>query len=181
MLIAKIEQGNIVDIADYRAMFPNRSISEAGITDEWLSNNGCMAVSVFKPYDSNQEKLINTEPYIEGDRVFTVTVVPLDQQELYEVMVQKINTFKETVKARAQQRLDDFARTREYDGILSLCTYATDPDPSLAAEGQYGVTVRSATWKKLYQIMEEVLTNQRPMPNSFEDLEPDLPVLEWPT
>ena len=28
------------------------------------------------------------------------------------------------IVAAAQQRLDDFARTRNYDGILSACTYA---------------------------------------------------------
>ena len=32
--------------------------------------------------------------------------------------------YKEVVDA-TQRRLDDFARTRNYDGILSACTYAT--------------------------------------------------------
>lgn len=79
-----------------------------------------------------------------------------------------------------QQRLDDFARTHGYDGILSLCTYATSTVPKFAAEGQYGVEARDATWAKLYQILAEVQAGTRPMPSGYGDIEPLLPVLEWP-
>jgi len=79
-----------------------------------------------------------------------------------------------------QQRLDDFARTRNYDGILSLCTYATSTVPKFQAEGQYGVTARDATWAKLYEMLAEVEAGTRPMPNGYADVEPELPVLEWP-
>ena len=36
--------------------------------------------------------------------------------------------------ARIQARLDDWARTRGYDGILSACTYATSAVAKFAAE-----------------------------------------------
>lgn len=80
----------------------------------------------------------------------------------------------------SQQRLDDFARTRNYDGILSACTYATSTVPKFAAEGQYCVEARDATWAKLYAIMAEVEAGTRPLPAGFSDVEPDLPVLAWP-
>ncbi len=80
-----------------------------------------------------------------------------------------------------QRRLDDFARTGNYDGILSLCTYATSQVPKFQAEGQYGVTARDATWAALYQIMAEVEAGARPMPSGYADIEPDLPALVWPT
>jgi len=79
-----------------------------------------------------------------------------------------------------QQRLDDFARTRNYDGILSLCTYATSTVPKFQAEGQYGVTARDATWAALYQILAEVEAGARPVPSGYADIEPDLPALAWP-
>jgi len=79
-----------------------------------------------------------------------------------------------------QQRLDDFARTRNYDGILSLCTYATSTVPKFQAEGQYGVTARDATWATLYQILAEVEAGTRPVPSGCADIEPDLPALAWP-
>lgn len=85
----------------------------------------------------------------------------------------------EIVKA-TQRRLDDFAKTREYDGMLSLCTYATSTNQKFAAEGQYGVEARDATWAKLYEILAEVEAGSRPMPTGYKAIESDLPKLEWP-
>jgi hypothetical protein len=79
-----------------------------------------------------------------------------------------------------QKRLDDFARTRNYDGILSVCTYATSSVPKFAAEGQYCVNARDATWAAAYAILAEVLEGQRPVPSSIADFETDLPDLTWP-
>lgn len=79
-----------------------------------------------------------------------------------------------------QERLDNFARTRQYDGVLSACTYATSPTPKFAAEGQYCVVQRDATWAKLYEILAEVESGIRPPPTSYQDIESELPVLEWP-
>ena len=79
-----------------------------------------------------------------------------------------------------QERLDDFARTRNYDGILSACTYATSMVPKFATEGQYAVQVRDATWAALYALLAEVQAGTRAAPESFDDVQPLLPVLEWP-
>lgn len=79
-----------------------------------------------------------------------------------------------------QKRLDDFAKTRNYDGILSVCTYAADLNPKFASEGQYCIDARGATWTKLYEILAEVEAGTRPMPSSYADIEFELPPLVWP-
>lgn len=79
-----------------------------------------------------------------------------------------------------QDRLDAFARTREYTNMVSLVSYAGDDDPQQNAEGSYGKAVRSATWVKMKQIRKDVLTGKRAMPTSIADIEADLPKLEWP-
>lgn len=89
-------------------------------------------------------------------------------------------SLQEQVVAATQQRLDDFARTRNYDGILSACTYATSTAPKFAAEGQYAVQARDATWAALYVLLAEVQAGTRPVPDDFEDVAPLLPPLEWP-
>jgi len=78
-----------------------------------------------------------------------------------------------------QEHLDAFAQTRNYDGILSVTTYATSSVPKFRAEGQYAVEARDATWAKGYEILAEVMSGQRPMP-SLEEVLDELPPLAWP-
>jgi hypothetical protein len=81
--------------------------------------------------------------------------------------------------AAVQKHLDDFARTRGYDGILSAATYATSTVPKFKAEGQYAVEARDATWAKCYEVLAAVESGSRPMP-TLDELLAELPVLTWP-
>ena len=95
-------------------------------------------------------------------------------------MTKNAEEVQEEIIKEVQSRLDVFAKTRNYDGILSACTYATDPDPRFSSEGQYCITARSATWAALYQILGEVQAGTRPAPSGYQDIEPELPALSWP-
>lgn len=85
-----------------------------------------------------------------------------------------------SITGAIQKRLDDFAKTRGYDGILSACTYVTSAVPKFAGEGAYCVQSRDATWAKGYEIMAQVQAGTRPMPSGFADIEAELPALVWP-
>ena len=93
---------------------------------------------------------------------------------------ERLSALKSGIESRTQQRLDDFARARNYASMISLCTYATSTNQRFSAEGQYGVEARDATWAKLYEILDEVESGIRPVPSSYEDIEPELPALDWP-
>lgn len=86
----------------------------------------------------------------------------------------------EAYKTNIQQRLDAFAATRGYDGILSACTYVTSSVPQFAAEAQYAVQARDATWATAYQILAEVQAGTRPAPEDANALVALLPPLQWP-
>lgn len=104
----------------------------------------------------------------------------LNAAELQEIA----NTYKQNlirdIVNTTQERLDNFAKQKGYDSILSACTYATDPDPKFSAEGQIAVELRSTTWKKLYEILAEVEKGIRPIPSGFSDIGPALPSAVWP-
>ena len=104
-----------------------------------------------------------TEPYVPP------VVVPPTPEQIQAMIV-----------TATQQRLDDFAKTRNYDGILSACTYAPSLIDRFRTDGVYCVGARDNTWAALYAFMADVQAGTKPMPTSFADVEPLLPVLSWP-
>lgn len=163
----------------YRAAFPNTSFpSELATLEEpfaWVE-------SVSQPkYDWITQGCRSALP-VQQNGVFT------QQYDVYDLPAEQIDINRQIHKERlisgaisaTQNRLDAFAQSRGYDGILSLCTYATSTVPKFQAEGQYGVTARDATWAQLYTIMAEVESGARPMPEGYSDIESELPVLAWP-
>lgn len=110
-----------------------------------------------------------------GEHEIVDYVETIDPSEL---KAKQIDLQREIV-GKTQERLDSFAKSRGYDSILSACTYVTSQIPKFAHEGQMAVQSRDATWAKLYQILGEVEAHQRPVPTCFEDVEADLPALNW--
>ncbi|CAN7345521.1 hypothetical protein LJR074_001975 [Acidovorax sp. LjRoot74] len=108
-----------------------------------------------------------------------VEIMPANNMQQWRVDPAPVEQVIASVTAAVQQRLDAFARSRNYDSILSACTYATSTVPKFAAEGQYAVNARDASWATCYQIMAAVQAGQRPMP-SVEQVLSELPVLDWP-
>lgn len=165
---------------EFRAMHPNVSFPSPLIDPPepyyWVVE------SPPPQYDSITEGLRQIAPrQIDGQWTHQWEVYDLSPEEIAKNKQSHKEQFYQAVVDVTQSRLDDFAKTRAYDGILSLCTYATSTVPKFQAEGQYGVEARDATWAKLYEMMAEVEAGTRPMPAGFQDIEPELPVLEWPT
>ena len=84
------------------------------------------------------------------------------------------------ITQQVQQRLDDFAKTRNYDNCLSACSYAASTNDKFKNEALYCVESRDQTWLKCAEILNDALAGNRPMPDDISDFENELPALTWP-
>jgi hypothetical protein len=96
-----------------------------------------------------------------------------------EEVAQNIETAKTNLQAAVQNRLDEFAQTRNYDGILSCCSYATSTVVKFQQEAQYAVQSRDAHWAACYTILQQFENGQRPIP-TVSELLAEMPPLQWP-
>lgn len=131
-----------------------------------------------KPSYSKYTEFVDeiTPVFDNGQWVQTWSIRAITLVELNDV----INQLKSEVIVSTQNRLDSFAQSRGYDGILSLCTYATSSVVKFQAEGAYGVQARDDTWATLNQILYDAENQLRPIPMDYSEIEPELPILTWP-
>lgn len=85
----------------------------------------------------------------------------------------------ELSRLEGQRRLDSFAKERQYDGIISLASYATSKDVNFATEGQRGVDLRDQVWAALRAYSQEVATKVRPVPRTEQEVFRIFPALTW--
>jgi hypothetical protein len=180
MLIAKIDDGQIT-VADYRSLFRSTSFPGSGPDAEWLTENNCMPVSMFREHNRETQRLVPCAPYIDGGTVYTVAVEDKTAEELAADAAAKGQALQADIVRQTQARLDAFAQTRHYDDIKSASDYAGCSVPRFDVEGTYCRDARAETWAKLYDMLAEVQAGTRPMPAGFADVEPELPPLVWPT
>ena len=112
----------------------------------------------------------------EGEvRRFQIVAVPEPTKEELEARLQV------TMTDAVQSALDNFAKTRGYDGIMSACSYSNSTDAQFKLEADYCIQLRDTTWRMGYAILAEVKAGTRLIP-SVEELIAELPVgsAKWP-
>lgn len=82
MNVALIDNGQVTSVGDYRALFPQTSFPPDGPSDQFLAENSAMRVNTWLPYNEITQQLAACAPYIQGDWVYTVEVVPLTPEEI---------------------------------------------------------------------------------------------------
>ncbi len=102
-------------------------------------------------------------------------VIPFTAEEQAEQETQIIQSLGRAVKTH----LDAVVEIRDYDSIISACTYATSAVPRYQADGQACVNWRDAVWLYVYQVLDDVQAGDRAIPTA-EELIAELPELTWP-
>lgn len=91
MLIARLNEG-FIEVAEHQEMYPDTSFSKTGPNEDFMAENGCMHVSLWRPYDHETEELVGSSPYVEDGQVFTVAVRPKQIIEPVNLNVQSFTT-----------------------------------------------------------------------------------------
>lgn len=104
----------------------------------------------------------------------SVTIKPAAQ-----VAEEQEQATKRRLTLAVQRYMDEVAQKRNYDHIISCCTYATSQNPKFSAEGQAAVEWRDAVWMKCYQVLDDVTNGVKAIPTEAE-LIAELPVIQWP-
>jgi hypothetical protein len=165
----------------------------------WDANNYCSAEALIKDGKAEQFRVVPlTETpapaydaitqscirdgceKVEGQWQYKWRIDDLSAEQIAANQSAATQMFINATVVATQARLDDFAKTRNYDGILSAASYAVSSHPPFMTEGRYCADARDDTWGALYSLMAEVEAGTKPMPSSYADVEPLLPVLQWP-
>jgi hypothetical protein len=78
MFIAKVENGQIGEIIDFRTYFGKTD----SVTDEQLATQGFVRVNLFRAHDRLTQKLVPATPVLENGWVYTVAVADLTAEEI---------------------------------------------------------------------------------------------------
>lgn len=183
-MYAKIIDGAVAQypytLAQLYAQYPNTSFP-ASMTAQELADYGVVTVVVTgqPSHDSLTQSVVEVTPVYSAQRSRWEQTWEVVAASADEIAARKQALLNDIVN-KTQERLDTFARTRNYDGILSATTYADSLVQKFRNEGQYCLAQRDATWAKLYDMLAEVEAGTRPIPSGYQDIEPELPALTWP-
>jgi len=145
--------------------------------DETYISLGLYPVVGVKPVYNRATQYLNG-PLHEWDSAAQVVnlsyvVTDIDRESI-------VKSIKKQIKEATQNRLDDFAATREYRSIGSAAGYAGSHVSRFNSDGVYCKRVESDTWRVLYSILDEVEAGTRDIPGGYNEIESELPALEWP-
>lgn len=180
----KIKNNNIVEypysLQQLKIEYPKTSFPTNAHLDTILlaSFNIYKVEETPKPiYDPFKFKIIEQTPVFNG-KAYT------QQWEIEPLNSEDINNLFNNIKAefiiKTQSKLDEFARSRGYDNILSACSYYSSAIDKFSKEANYCIEHRDLTWTKLYQIFADIENSTRNIPNSYEEIYSELPPLIWP-
>lgn len=107
MLIAKIDNGHVLEVVDARGVFG----AYADVTDKTLSDNGFVRVNLFRPHDQLTQKLVSCAPVLEDGWVYTVEVQNKTDDE---ITADKASAMA-NIRARRNQLLQETDGTQAVD------------------------------------------------------------------
>jgi|ERR1035437_1075653 hypothetical protein len=90
----------------------------------------------------------------------------------------RLNLIENSIIKEVNKRIDIFVKAKKYDSVEKLLARAGYEGP-FQADGLYGALKIDETWVNLIKIFDQVKIGIRPHPESFAEIESELPALIW--
>lgn len=172
-LVAEIQNGEVINILPTQLRFPE--LGDCRPDYEFLVNTSCLNVASLSGFDDFNYSKIDTAPFIENNEVYTYRLVEKSEEDKQKEYGQAITKLSFELLDLTQTLLDDFARTRRYDSILSAISYSDSSVPKYKADALRCKELRDLTWETAIGI---ITANDFSM-MSKADFINLLPKLEW--
>jgi hypothetical protein len=121
------------------------------------------------------------------EKVWTPTLVGSDWvlphklvDKTAEDLAADMDVLKLSIEEATEKRLEDAAKGRGYKSLDRLLNYTNSTNEKWATEAIYMQTLQTQTWEALLSILAAVNAGTREAPASYEEIEPELPVIDWP-
>lgn len=98
---------------------------------------------------------------------------------LFEIEKQRLNGIENLIVREIQKRLDTFARLKRYDHVDKIYMRSTLFGSPFQEECFHAAIRMDEYWKKYIDILAQVKIGLRQHPESFAEIEGEMPVLEW--
>ena len=142
-------------------------LSEFGFVDYHLADR--------PPYDrTTQDCEVAMPALVDGKWTQQWNVVTASDEEVARRKADRLTESRAHAEAYALVRLDDFAKTRQYDSADSAIKYVGCSVPKFAAEGAYCRDKLAETWVALDKLLSS------DVPPDPKNLDQELPALVWP-
>jgi len=174
--------GNTVEIYPYsigllRKDNPNTSFPKSP-TDELLADWGVYPVTIADnpAYDENTQQVVTaSEPtLVNGVWTLTKSVESLSAEDQQAKVKAKMDTYS----AAVQNLLDNTAREKGYDSLISMVSYANSTKAKWAAEATAAIEWRDSCWNEaLVQMGKYVASGVEP---TLEEFIAAMPEPNWP-
>jgi len=182
------------------AKIENNEIVQFPLTIQDINNSNDSTASYYycypnvkPPYDPTIEIMVEKPVLLGGVVIINYFVEKKTLEELFSeiglgegsgVMIQDVsesmlNAVIILVKDKVQKKLDEFAQTRGYDDMKSVCTYVNSSIPTYQAEAERAIELRDSTWSALYNYLGSIVAGTIPLPSNCDDIEAVLPALTW--
>lgn len=120
-----------------------------------------------------EEMLVSIRPKTTG---IPPTVVVPNIADIPEATIRRINVL---VSDYAEDKMNTFARTKNYTDMDRAIGYMNDPDPGFVADAMRCNELRSLTWRQLNAYFAEIMAGTKPVPLTIREFDAVIPEYTW--